>query len=548
MGKFWRGLKGFALSFGVLALVNYKTLPALSAETVVVRFGILSESFSLKELQYVSETGKFPDGFEIYTSRLSQEQRQLIIEALRAKIPINVFTISRLLNSQIGTTILKDLSSVVRREDDAGAQALRAAMVLGSRGSQGLSVLSFIESYPSQRLEINLPEAFKVAGSLNAAFWQTQRFMLAISPQLVTRKPQIKLPLDATQPGNAQVQVLDLNFDDQKRQRQIPVDVYWSKAATTQKPIIVFTHGMGSHRKELIYLAQHLASHGYVVVSVEHPGSNEANVNNAIEGKNRLMRPQEFLDRPKDISFVLDELTKLNNTPNNPLRGKLATNKVMVLGYSFGGTTALSLGGAELQLENLKERCKNNLSVVSLGEVIQCIAQELPSDSYQLRDDRVKSVIAISPPTSLIFGETGLSKLQVPSIIWTTSADKTTPALTEQVIGFDKIPSSKLLIAIIGGTHLSVKDPSATLDQVKLPSTPYSGDEVVGEKALDIRNYLKAVVLAYSAQLTPDAKKYSVFLTSDYAQYASTQAFPIRLVTSIPDKARAVVKEFVEMR
>jgi Alpha/beta hydrolase of unknown function (DUF1400) len=107
MGNFWRGLKGFALGFGVLALVNYKTPPALSAETVVVRFGILSESFSLKELQYVSETGKFPDGFEIYTSRLSQEQRQLIIKALRTKVPVNIFTMSKLLNTQIGTTILK---------------------------------------------------------------------------------------------------------------------------------------------------------------------------------------------------------------------------------------------------------------------------------------------------------------------------------------------------------------------------------------------------------------------------------------------------------
>ncbi len=108
------------------------------------------------------------------------------------------------------------------------------------------------------------------------------------------------------------------------------------------------------------------------------------------------------------------------------------------------------------------------------------------------------------------------------------------------------MPSSKLLIAIIGGTHLSVKDPSATLDQVKQPSTPYSGGEIVGEKAVDIRNYLKAVALAYSAQLTPEAKKYSVFLTSDYAQYASTQAFPMRLVTEIPSNAKAVVREFME--
>jgi predicted dienelactone hydrolase len=129
--------------------------------------------------------------------------------------------------------------------------------------------------------------------------------------------------------------------------------------------------------------------------------------------------------------------------------------------------------------------------------------------------------------------------------MWATSADKTTPALTEQVVGFDKMSSSKWLIAIIGGTHLSVKDPSATLDQVKQPITPYSGGEIVGDKAVDIRNYSKAIALAYSAQLTSEAKKYSVFLTSDYAQYASTKAFPMRLVTEIPPDAKAVVREFI---
>ena len=261
-----------------------------------------------------------------------------------------------------------------------------------------------------------------------------------------------------------QVRALDLN--DSARNRPIPVDVYWSRAATADKPTIVFSHGLGSVRTDLRYLAEHLASHGYVVAALEHPGSNETNTNAAMAGKCPLLAPQEFLDRPKDISFVLDELTKLNQTDDN-LQGKIAIDRWVIIGYSFGGATALSLAGAELQLSALKQRCQGDLIGFSLGEGIQCAAAGLPEERYQLRDARIKRAIAMNPITSLLFGETGLSAIQIPTLIVASSADKTTPALAEQIAGFPKIPSPKWLVGFVGGTHLSVKDPSTTLHQVR---------------------------------------------------------------------------------
>jgi predicted dienelactone hydrolase len=550
MGQNCKSLKIVAGFFGAIALTQFfaPNTSARAADTVVVRFGAFAESISLAELQTTAETGRFPESFDIYTKRLSEQQRGQILGALRTNMPINVVTMSKLLNTRIGTTILNDLSTVTIREDNAGALALRAGLVLGATAPQGFSVLTFIAAYPSKRLEINLPQAFKVAGNLNKGFWQTQQFMVAIAPQLSSRKPQISLPFDPSQPGSAKVQVLNLSLNDEKRQRQIPVDVYWSDAVTSEKPVIVFSHGLGSVRTELRYLAEHFASHGYAVAALEHPGSNEINTNLALQGKTRMLKPQEFLQRPKDISFVLDELEKLNQTANNPLRGKLAINNAMVLGYSYGGSTALTLAGAEIQLESLKKRCKDNLAVFSLGETIQCVAQELPENSYQVRDARIKQAIAFNPTTSLMFGETGLTKVQIPTLVLAASADKTTPALTEQIVGFEKIPSPKWLVGILGGTHLSVKDPSATLDQRGKINTPLSGGEIIGEQADDIRKYVKAIALAFAAQMTPEAKTYTVFLTSDYAQYASTEAFPIRLVTKIPPDAMLVVKDVVQKK
>ncbi|MBW4670846.1 MAG: alpha/beta hydrolase, partial [Cyanomargarita calcarea GSE-NOS-MK-12-04C] len=508
-----------------------------AADSVVLRFGPFAESISLAELNKSAETGKFPSGYEMYANKLSEEQRRIVLGALKMKLPLNVVTVDRLLNTQIGKAILDDIATAIQRKDNAGVQAMRAGLVLGSTAEQGLCVLSFIAAYPSKRLEIDLPQAFRVALNLNTSFWQTQRFMVAISPQLSRRNPKLSLPFDPRKPGNAEVKVLNLAFDDLQRQRQIPVDVYSSSAASPNKPVIVFTHGLGSVRTELRYLAEHLASHGYVVAALEHPGSNETNTNAALGGKNRLLKPQEFLERPRDISFVLDELEKLNKTVDNSLRGKLDTNNTMVIGYSFGGGTALNIAGGELQLEGLKRRCKDNLVGFSLGETIQCVAQELPENKYQLRDSRIKRAIALSPTTSLMFGDTGLTKVQVPTLVLASSADKTTPALTEQIVGFEKIPSPKWFVGVVGGTHLSVKDPSATMDQVGKPNTPFSGGEVVGEKAVDVRQYVKAISLAFAAQMTTEAKDYAVFLTSDYAQVASTKAFPIRLVTEIPPNA-----------
>ncbi|MFN6483016.1 MULTISPECIES: alpha/beta hydrolase [unclassified Nostoc] len=547
------GALGKALPIGIALAQFGANTSAIAADTVIVRLGLFTESISLAELQKAAKTGELPGSLQPYTKKLSEEQRRFFLGALDMNIPMNVVSVDKLANTQIGTTILNDFATALARKDKAGVQALRAGLVLGSIAPPGLSILSFIAAYPSKRLEINLPQAFVVARSLNTAFWRTQQFMLAITPQLNPKTPQIAFPFDPSQAGSAEVKVLNLSLNDQKRdayggqsQRKIPVDIYWSTAATPDKPVIVISHGFASVRTDLRYLAEHLASHGYVVAALEHPGSNQANTNSALQGKTRVMKPQEFLYRPQDVSFVLDELEKLNQTANHPLQGKLATNKAMVIGYSFGGTTALTLAGAELQLEGLKQRCKKNLAILSLGEDIQCIAQELPENSYQLRDTRIKQAIALNPITSLIFGETGLTKIQVPTLVLAGSADKTAPALTEQIVGFEKIPSPKWLVGVIGGTHLSIKDPSTTLDQVEKANTPISGGEVVGEKAADVRKYVKAIALAFAFQMTPEAKNYAVFLTPDYAQFASTAAFPFRLITQIPPDAMAVVKEFVD--
>ena len=533
--KSWKNFKVFAGVFCAVALAPFFVVnsSAQAADTVVIRYGLLEESASLKELKKSTETGELPASLGTYTQKMTEEQRRFLVEGLKIQIPINVITLDRLISTQIGTTILSDVSTAITRPDQAGLQAMRGGLILGANSPQGLSILSFIEAYPSKRLVINLPQAITVARSLNGAFIRTQRFMFGLSPQVDPKDIKVASSLDPTQAGSEQVQTLKLSLNDEKRQRQIPLDVYFSSSASTNKPVIVFSHGRGSVKTDLRYLAEHLASHGYIVAALEHPGSNKTSFKAVNQGKKQLVTPQEFLDRPRDVSFILDELEKLNQTANSPLQGKLATNNVMVVGYSFGGGTALALAGGELQIENLKQSCQRKLGKTNLSEGLQCVAQALPEKTYQLRDNRIKQAIALNPTTSLMFGETGLTKVQIPTLILSSSADKITPPLTEQVMGFAKIPSPKWLVGVVGGSHLSVIDPKITPYQQGKPGKPILNKEVTGEQAKDVRKFLKGITLAMAAQLTPEASQYAPFLTSDYAQISSTRLFPLRIVREL---------------
>ena len=124
--KSWKNFKLFAGAFCVVALTPFfwVNTSVQAADTVVIRYGPLEESASLEELKKSTETGKLPDSLGSYTKRMTEEQRRFLVEGLKIRIPINVITLDRLINTQIGTTILSDISTAITRRDQAGLQAL----------------------------------------------------------------------------------------------------------------------------------------------------------------------------------------------------------------------------------------------------------------------------------------------------------------------------------------------------------------------------------------------------------------------------------------
>ncbi len=141
------------------------------------------------------------------------------------------------------------------------------------------------------------------------------------------------------------------NWRDESRQRDIPVKIYYPKAQEGRFPVICFSHGLGGSRDAGEYLGRHWASHGYVSVHVQHIGSDAS----VWDGKNRkdimpamqraASNPVHAINRPQDISFVVDTLSRLNNDEKSLFYHRLDMEKLGISGHSFGSHTTMLIAG-----------------------------------------------------------------------------------------------------------------------------------------------------------------------------------------------------------
>lgn len=110
-------------------------------------------------------------------------------------------------------------------------------------------------------------------------------------------------------------------------------------------PVLQFSHCMNCMRFEIMTLAQHLASHGFVVIAQDHAGGT---IFESLKGEAASLSI-EFLDtRARDVTFVTDRLFAAEDDIPEVIRGQLDANRLGMFGHSFGGATA----GAVLNRDN----------------------------------------------------------------------------------------------------------------------------------------------------------------------------------------------------
>ncbi|MBD1851114.1 alpha/beta hydrolase [Leptolyngbya sp. FACHB-711] len=514
---------------------------AWSADRLILSYGLLARSLPVDSLRVYAEEGTIDADLRSYGPFINNEQLAQLRQVLNARAELSPVAVAQFLYTKQGEILLNRLGNVIRTESNlSGFYAIRSALILAASEPEGLSLLNVLDSFPHEEIRIDLTETLRIAGDLSALIRQTQAAIALVEQQAdqeASTQSTVEFAVlpDLRRPGEYTWQKNTLELNDRRRNRSFPVDLYLpqtqAQAQVTAAPLIVISHGLGSDRTSYGYLARQLASHGFVVAVPEHPGSNAQQLQALISGSaSQVTSPNEFIDRPLDIKYLLNRLDALNR--NNPrFRGRFNVQQVGVIGQSLGGYTALALAGGRINSAQLTEECARSESeTLNLSLLLQCRAAELSLPIPNLKDDRVKAIIAINPIGSSLIGAADFAAIQIPVMLVSSSADTVSPALLEQIVPYSWLTTpNKYLVMLQGGTHFSTisKDETRSEDLVELPP------QIVGPNPLLAQTYLRSLSVAFLQTYVADRPGYTPYLESAYAQLISRPDLPVRLVRSI---------------
>ena len=250
-------------------------------------------------------------------------------------------------------------------------------------------------------------------------------------------------------PGPFVVDVLDMVWRDQPRARDIPARVLSPRPATTvakpapddRYPVIIFSHGLGGSREGGLLWGRHWASHGYIVVHLQHAGSDESiwKGKRPVEGVSNMQRAMN-LDNSRlrigDVKFALDEMVRLRAAGVAPFVNADLT-RVGMSGHSFGAQTTLAVAGQQLPF----------------------LEADAPGAAGS-RDARIKAAIAFSPNARVKTGlDAQFGGMALPFFSITGTRDGSIlddhTRYEDRLVPYEKMPpGDKYLASFLDGDHM----------------------------------------------------------------------------------------------
>ncbi len=176
--------------------------------------------------------------------------------------------------------------------------------------------------------------------------------------------------------GTFEVVTTDATWRDAARNRDVPVRILLPlshKVASTKVafptltsitprlsesyPVILFSHGLGGSREGGETWGKHWASHGYIVLHMQHEGSDEAvwKSSKPMERLNKLKAAANLENtklRIGDVAFVIDEIIR-QNKEKTAMWVNADVNKIGMSGHSFGAQTTLAVSGQQASVPGI---------------------------------------------------------------------------------------------------------------------------------------------------------------------------------------------------
>lgn len=226
-------------------------------------------------------------------------------------------------------------------------------------------------------------------------------------------------------------------------------------------PLVVFSPGYLSDPTGYVYLAEHLASHGFVVISPDH---------------DEVMDPEWIgigrwegsVQRPCDIRQTLDYAERVTAS-GETMAGLIDMEHVAVAGHSYGGWTALAAAGARYDLENLHQWCDTERAAGNPFAEVECNVimpheadmvaaaglDAMPDGLWpSMGDPRVDAIVPMAGDAWL-FGPVGLAEVTVPVLAIGGTADYSTPFEWGTRLAYDHVSSAqKVLVGLENAGHM----------------------------------------------------------------------------------------------
>ncbi|NCJ05792.1 alpha/beta hydrolase [Synechococcales cyanobacterium C] len=129
--------------------------PSLAAEEVIIAVGSTEvATLPVTELATYAETGTAEGQLQSLLSLLSTDQAQEFRNSLSCEVTVNPEPFGEFLESRLGTLLLTELSQVLKSSDDSvsSLEALRTAMTTSAEADGRVSILSVVQSYPTDQI------------------------------------------------------------------------------------------------------------------------------------------------------------------------------------------------------------------------------------------------------------------------------------------------------------------------------------------------------------------------------------------------------------